>query len=347
MGSIPKELGDLKFQATIGDGAFSVVKLAKNLKTGKYSAVKIVPKARLNSQNLEIRFETEIRVNQQLHHPGIVEMQNFMSDSSNYYIVMEFCPNGELFQHIIDQGHLNDSEAQPIFYQLLDSINYIHSMGVSHRDLKPENLLFDNFGRIKISDFGLSRFVSSENLVATPCGSPCYASPECLSGRPYNGITSDMWSCGVILYAMLTGQLPWTKRNQTELFRQIRSGDYTIPNFVSPEGKALIQGLMTVNISKRLTAEQALAQPFFNGVTAQYPHPFLPRLISLKRVDMAFAKQCDMSSLKDIPKKANKSTPAFSLKKTTKLIKNKKSHKKGEKTEEHKHHHHHHKHGKN
>ena len=344
MATIPKELGDLRFQGTIGDGAFSVVKLAKNLKTDSFSAVKIVPKARLNSQNLELRFETEIRVNQQLHHPGIAEMQNFMSDSANFYIVMEFCPNGELFQHIIDQGHLPDSQARPIFYQLLDTIAYIHRMGVSHRDLKPENLLFDRNGRIKISDFGLSRFVSSDNLVTTPCGSPCYASPECLSGRPYNGLTSDMWSCGVILYAMLTGQLPWTKRNQTELFRQIRSGDFSIPNFVSPEGRSLIQGLMTVDIHKRLTAEQALVHHYFDGMNSPYPEPFFPRLISLKRVDQAFAKPCDMLSLQNIPKKSNLSSPSLSLKKTTKLIKIKKSHKKGE--DRHHHHHHHHKHDK-
>lgn len=118
---------------------------------------------------------------------------------------------------------------------------------------------------MKISDFGLSKFVGNSGIVETPCGSPCYASPECLSGHGYDGRISDVWSIGVIMFAMVTGQLPWTKRNQTQLFNQIRKGDYKIPSFLSEECKDLIRRLMTVDVSQRITIEEALNHPWFKN----------------------------------------------------------------------------------
>lgn len=154
----PKKIGKYNFQGTIGEGAFSVVKLVQHCESREYFACKVVPKSRIQTSHLHARFEAEIRINQQLHHPGIVEMYDLLHDELNYYIIMEFCPNGELFQYIIDKQHLSESEAQPIFRQILETLEYIHSMGISHRDMKPENLLIDKVGHIKISDFGLSRF---------------------------------------------------------------------------------------------------------------------------------------------------------------------------------------------
>jgi serine/threonine protein kinase len=162
-------------------------------------------------------------------------------------------------------------------------------MGVTHRDLKPENLLLTQYGHIKISDFGLSRFLDSQGLVSTPCGSPCYASPECLSGMPYDGRTNDCWSVGVIFYSMVTGELPWTKRNQKELFGQIRRGEYTIPQELSQPCRNLIRGLMTVSTGLRLTAEAALRHPFFTGVTPDYRgYEAGPGIVSLAKVDRFF-----------------------------------------------------------
>jgi len=285
----PKQIGPYIFHGTVGDGAFSVVKLVKKIDTGEYFACKIVPKARLNTINLEERFEIEIRINQQMHHPGIVELFDLLKDDLNYYIIMEFCPNGELFQFIVDRQHLKEQEAKPMLKQILETLNYVHSVGVSHRDLKPENLLIDQFGKVRLSDFGLSRFIGNNGLVTTPCGSPCYASPECISGKPYDGKTTDVWSIGVILYAMLTGQLPWTKRNQTQLFQQIRKGEYSIPSGLSSVAQDMIRGLMNVDFNKRLTIDQALAHPFLDGVSPQYTytHPLSYR-ISIRKVDDLF-----------------------------------------------------------
>ncbi|KAH0787723.1 CAMK family protein kinase [Histomonas meleagridis] len=287
----PPEVGPYKMQGTIGEGAFSTVKLCIHQETHQYYACKIVPKKRLNTKHLRERFELEIRINQQLHHPGIVQMIDLKCDEDNYYVFMEFCPNGDLFQYIVDRKHLKESESKPIFRQILETLQYIHSIGVSHRDLKPENILIDQFGQVKISDFGLSKFVDKNNLVDTPCGSPCYASPECISGQPYNGITTDVWSCGVILYAMVTGQLPWTKRNQTQLFQQIRRGRYAIPSNLSPECQHMIKMLMTVNQEERYTVEDALNDPWLSFIPQQINPTDQKGYVSIRQVDKYFGRE--------------------------------------------------------
>ncbi|OHT09565.1 CAMK family protein kinase [Tritrichomonas foetus] len=325
--SVPNNVGGYQMRGTVGDGAFSVVKLAMHIESKKYYACKIVPKARISTDNLRERFEIEIHVNQQLRHPGIVALYDLMKDDNNYYLIMEFCPNGELFQYIVDRTHLKEEEAKPLIRQVLETLQYIHSMNISHRDLKPENLLIDQFGRIKFSDFGLSRFIPESGLVDTPCGSPCYASPECISGRPYNGKTTDVWSCGVILYAMLTGQLPWTKRNQTQLFAQIKKGEYVIPNFLSDNCRNFIKGLMTVDIVERLTIEQALEHPWLKNTPPQFetlPKSVLnPAYLSIKKVDNLFESpdEADNDFLVDDSLLNNHSFPQLSILSTLKNIK--------------------------
>ena len=284
----PNKIGPYMLRGTIGEGAFSIVKLAFDSVNKLYYACKIVPKSRLSSNSLEKRFEEEIRINQQLHHPGLVSLIDIIQDEQNYYVVMEFCPNGELFQYIVDRGRLLEDEAKPKIKMILESVKYIHQLGITHRDLKPENILLDQYGQPKISDFGLSRFVGPDNLVSTPCGSPCYASPECISGSAYNGITSDVWSCGVVLFAMVTGQLPWTKRNQQQLFEQIRSGEYTIPSFLSQQCSSIIKGLMTVDITKRLTIDDALNHPWLASTKVVDVVQSTSAYVSMKRVDEYF-----------------------------------------------------------
>ncbi|EAY05900.1 CAMK family protein kinase [Trichomonas vaginalis G3] len=294
----PTKIGPYTIRGTVGEGAFSVVKLAYNEEKQQYYACKIVPKSRLSTHHLEKRFELEIRINQQMHHPGIVGMIDILKDKLNYYVIMEFCPNGELFQYIVDHGRLKEDEARPKIRELLKTLDYIHHMGVTHRDLKPENILLDKFGQLKVSDFGLSRFLDSKGLASTPCGSPCYASPECISGKPYDGITSDVWSSGVILYAMVTGQLPWTKRNQTQLFEQIRHGEYTIPSYLSYQCTDFIRGLMTVDNKKRLTIPQALKHPFLSDTQQVELHDVdASQYISLRRVDDFFDIDISCSSI--------------------------------------------------
>ncbi|OHT09247.1 CAMK family protein kinase [Tritrichomonas foetus] len=286
----PSRIGNFIFKGTVGSGAFSVVKLSYHIELKEFFACKIVPRNRINTDDLEQRFESEIRINQQMHHQGVVQIVDLLRDDMNYYIFMEFCPNGELFKYIVDRSRLSEPEAAHFMFQFLDAINYVHSLGVAHRDLKPENLLLDPSGRLKISDFGLSKFVGASGIVSTPCGSPCYASPECLSGTSYDGRKSDIWSIGVIMFAMVTGQLPWTKRNQAQLFNQIRRGDYIIPDFLSLDCRELLSKLLTVDASERISIQDALDHSWIKrhvgSDISDLQNSFT--LVSLKKVDQFF-----------------------------------------------------------
>ena len=259
-----------------------------------YVACKIIPKTKVEQKKLTNRLEQEIRIHQLMHHPNVVQLIDVQKDSLYYYVFLEFCPCGELFDYVVDRQKLKESEAAVFFKQILLALKYIHSLNVAHRDLKPENILLDEFARIKISDFGLSKLLDNNcgGLTKTPCGSPCYASPECISGRPYDGRKSDIWSCGVILYAITTGQLPWTKRNQSKMFQQIRKGDYSVPSYISENCSDLIKRLMTVDNKKRITIDEALNHPFLKNVkcpVAELDHKF----VSLRKIDIFLGEDQD------------------------------------------------------
>ncbi|OHT06089.1 CAMK family protein kinase [Tritrichomonas foetus] len=318
---LPTQIGPYLFQGVIGEGAFSVVRLVRHVDNGNYFACKVVPRSRIQTARLKARFEAEIRINQQLHFPGIVEMYDLLSDENNYYIIMEFCPNGELFQYIVDRQKLSETEAQPIFRQILETLEYVHKMGISHRDMKPENLLIDKVGHIKISDFGLSRFIKQNGLVDTPCGSPCYASPECISGKPYDGITTDVWSSGVILYAMLTGQLPWTKRNQAQLFQQIKKGEYVIPNFLSHDCQDFLKQLLTVDNKQRITIPEAYQHPWLVKTPPILPFmPYPNSTVSIRMVDEFFGYKMSALDFKYMDIERKLSLHGFSVRKIIKMI---------------------------
>lgn len=260
----PSTIGPYKFYDTIGEGSFSIVKLVKHEAFSQFFACKIVPLRMLNERNLNERFELEIRISQLMRRSDISTITDFLRDENNYYVIMEYYPYGNLLNYIISKEKLTEDESKGLMYQILNALNHIHSQKVCHRDLKPENIMIDMNGRLRISDFGLSQFVNENNLVKTPCGSPCYVSPECISGKSYDGLTSDVWSCGVILFAMVTGMLPWTKRKMQELFKQIRAGEYKVPDYVSEKCSNLIHLFMTVNPENRITIEDAKKHAWFD-----------------------------------------------------------------------------------
>ncbi|OHT14301.1 CAMK family protein kinase [Tritrichomonas foetus] len=284
----PNKIGPYQLRGTIGAGAFATCKLAYRADLDIYYACKIITKHRLDEMTDKTRFEQEIRILQEMRHPRIVQLYDLYKDSINYYILMEYCPNGELFSHIIAKKRLPEVEARIFFKHILDGLAFIHSCKIAHRDLKPENVLIDAEGHAKISDFGLSKYVGDSGLTRTSCGSPCYVSPEVLTGKEYNAIKSDMWSMGVILYAMVTGQLPWTRRNQLQLFQQIKKGHYHIPPFVSADCANLIRGLMCVNPDTRLTVEAAMSHSFMEEAKSEPIEWKEVPIVSLRRLDMFF-----------------------------------------------------------
>jgi len=154
---------------------------------------------------------------------------------------MEFVSDGELFDLIVQHQKLKEKTACKYFQELISGINYIHQLGICHRDLKPENLLVDYDKTLKIVDFGLSNFYEKGENLKTACGSPCYAAPEMIAGKRYNGLMSDLWSVGVVLYAMLCGYLPFEDQKTSDLYKKILSADYSLPDFLSAEAQDMIK----------------------------------------------------------------------------------------------------------
>jgi len=248
---------------TLGEGAFSVVIEATNKETGESYAVKVVTKSKLTKED-EIALKDEIIVLRELEHQHIIRLYDVYEEKSFWYLVTEKMTGGELFDRIVSKSFYNEKEARDVCKILFEAIGYCHTNAVAHRDLKPENLLLkseDNDSEIKIADFGFAKKVLTPNSLTTQCGTPGYVAPEILEGVAYDE-KSDMWSLGVIVYILLGGYPPFIEQNQRELFRKIRKGQYEFHEeywgSVSPEAKDFISCLLTVQPSKRLTAEQAL-----------------------------------------------------------------------------------------
>ncbi|KAJ8570306.1 hypothetical protein K7X08_037278 [Anisodus acutangulus] len=166
---------------------------------------------------------------------------------------MEYAKSGELFDYTVQKGRLQEDEARHLFQQIIAGVEYCHRNRVVHRDLKPENLLLDARGNVKIADFGLSNIMRDGHFLKTSCGSPNYAAPEVVSQKLYAGPEVDVWSCGVILYALLCGRLPFDDENIPNLFKKIKGGLYTLPTHLSPLARDLIPRMLTVDPMKRIS----------------------------------------------------------------------------------------------
>ena len=264
--SIPNEFGNYIKLHKIGDGSSCIVIMVRHKKTGNIYACKCVSRKLLVESGLFLRFEQEVRILQSLHNPNILEVQDIVYEKNYIYLILEYCTHGELFNYIIERGRLLEDEARTLFTQLVNAIHFIHIRGIAHRDLKPENILLNENMNIKLADFGLCHASAAKILLKTPCGSPFYAPPEVISGEQYDGFKGDVWSLGVVLYTMTTGALPWTNLQAPGLYKQISTGSYTIPEYISPELKDLIKSMMTVDPIQRIDVEHILRHPWM-------PHP--------------------------------------------------------------------------
>jgi 5'-AMP-activated protein kinase catalytic alpha subunit len=149
------------------------------------------------------RVAREIHILKIIRHHHLIQLYEIIETSKQLYLIMEYAEGGELFDYIVTRKRLKEKEACKFLQQILSGIEYIHKLRIVHRDLKPENLLLDKNKNIKIVDFGLSNTYKAGSTLKTACGSPCYAAPEMIAGKRYHGITVDIWSCGVILFAMV------------------------------------------------------------------------------------------------------------------------------------------------
>ncbi|KAF7837636.1 CBL-interacting serine/threonine-protein kinase 1-like isoform X1 [Senna tora] len=249
-------LGKYELGRTLGEGNFGKVKLARNTDSGQLFAVKILDKSKIIDLNIADQIKREISTLKILKHPNVVRLYEVLASKTKIYMVLEYVNGGELFDRIASKGKLAEAEGRKLFQQLIDGVSYCHNKGVFHRDLKLENVLVDAEGNIKISDFGLSalpQHFRADGLLHTTCGSPNYVAPEILSNKGYDGATSDTWSCGVILFVILTGNLPFDDRNLAVLYQRILKGDVRIPKWLSPGAQNMIKRILDPNPSTRIT----------------------------------------------------------------------------------------------
>ncbi|CAA0406316.1 unnamed protein product [Arabidopsis thaliana] len=258
-------LPNYRIGKTLGHGSFAKVKLALHVATGHKVAIKILNRSKIKNMGIEIKVQREIKILRFLMHPHIIRQYEVIETPTDIYVVMEYVKSGELFDYIVEKGKLQEDEARHLFQQIISGVEYCHRNMIVHRDLKPENVLLDSQCNIKIVDFGLSNVMHDGHFLKTSCGSPNYAAPEVISGKPYCGPDVDIWSCGVILYALLCGTLPFDDENIPNLFDKIKRGMYTLPNHLSHFARDLIPRMLMVDPTMRISITEIRQHPWFNN----------------------------------------------------------------------------------
>lgn len=271
----PKQLkiGRYILGETLGHGSFGKVKVAEHELTGHEVAVKILNRQKIKSLDVQEKIRREIQLLKLFRHPHIIKLYEVISTPTDIFMVMEYVSGGELFDYIVKKGKSSEPEARKVFQQIISGVHYCHRHKVVHRDLKPENLLLDSANRVKIADFGLSNLMKDGEFLRTSCGSPNYAAPEVVSGKLYAGPEVDVWSCGVILYALLCGTLPFDDRNVTMLFRKIKAGNYYVPPHLSSDVVDLLKEMLQVNPVRRITIQGIRDHPWFTVGLPDYLFP--------------------------------------------------------------------------
>ncbi|XP_078425958.1 maternal embryonic leucine zipper kinase isoform X2 [Cetorhinus maximus] len=251
-----------ELQETIGAGGFAKVKLARHILTKEKVAVKIMDKETLG-EDLP-RVQTEIEAMKNLSHQHICRLYHVVETAQKIFIILEYCPGGELFDYIIAKDRLSEEEARIFFRQIVSAVAYVHSQGYAHRDLKPENLLIDEDHNLKLIDFGLCAKPKGglDYHLKTCCGSPAYAAPELIQGKAYIGSEADIWSMGVLLYALLCGFLPFDDDNVMTLYKKIMRGKYNVPKWLSPTSVLVLNQMLQVDPKKRITVKHLLSHPW-------------------------------------------------------------------------------------
>ncbi|NXE07826.1 NUAK2 kinase, partial [Lophotis ruficrista] len=242
-----------EFLETLGKGTYGKVKKARE-RSGKLVAIKSIRKDKIKDEQDLVHIRREIEIMSSLNHPHIIAVHEVFENSSKIVIVMEYASKGDLYDYISERQRLTEQEARHFFRQVVSAVYYCHKNGIVHRDLKLENILLDANGNIKIADFGLSNVYQQDKLLQTYCGSPLYASPEIINGRPYKGPEVDSWSLGVLLYILVHGTMPFDGHDYKTLVKQITSGDYREPTKLS-DACGLIRWMLMVNPERRATIE--------------------------------------------------------------------------------------------
>ncbi|KAF0911439.1 hypothetical protein E2562_008313 [Oryza meyeriana var. granulata] len=259
-------LGRYELGRVLGQGTFAKVYYGRDLGSGDSVAIKVIDKARLRrTEGMVEQLRREISVMRMVRHPNVVGIREVLASRSRVFVVMEYARGGELFSKVA-RGRLTEDHARRYFQQLVAAVGFCHSRGVAHRDLKPENLLLDEEGRLKVTDFGLAALpeqLRQDGLLHTQCGTPAYVAPEVLRKRGYDGARADLWSCGVVLYVLLCGFLPFQHENYVKMYQKIFKGEYQVPPWVSGDARRLIARLLVVDPAKRISIPEIMRTPWF------------------------------------------------------------------------------------
>ncbi|KPP70009.1 NUAK family SNF1-like kinase 1-like [Scleropages formosus] len=273
---------------TLGKGTYGKVKRAVERRTGREVAIKSIRKDKIEDEQDMVHIRREIEIQSSLRHPHIIAIYEVFENRDKIVIVMEYASKGELYDYLSERRRLSESEIRHFFRQIVSAVHHCHKNGIVHRDLKLENVLLDENFNIKIADFGLSNLYHRDKLLQTYCGSPLYASPEIINGRPYHGPEVDSWALGVLLYTLVYGTMPFDGGNHRHLVRQISSGEYREPAH-SSDARGLIRWMLMVNPERRATVEDIANHWWVNwgwrssvcdcGAQSNASSPLLARLL--------------------------------------------------------------------
>ncbi|CAL8406293.1 unnamed protein product [Arctogadus glacialis] len=278
---------------TLGVGTFGKVKVGQHELTKHQVAVKILNRQKIRSLDVVGKIRREIQNLKLFRHPHIIKLYQVISTPTDIFMVMEYVSGGELFDYICKNGKLEEKESRRLFQQIISAVDYCHRHMVVHRDLKPENVLLDAQMNAKIADFGLSNMMSDGEFLRTSCGSPNYAAPEVISGRLYAGPEVDIWSSGVILYALLCGTLPFDDDHVPTLFKKICDGVFFTPQYLNPAVISLLKHMLQVDPMKRATIKEIREDEWFKEELPKYLFPEDPSYSNNMIDDDALKEVCE------------------------------------------------------
>ena len=255
-----------KFGRQLGRGAFGKVNLGVHILTGKTVAIKSFKLNDKEINSIRRRLHLETQLMKTLNHLNVLKMYETFETTNYLMIVVEFISGGDLLSFLRKRNKVSEPIAKFLFKQLIEGLRYMHSQGIIHRDVKLDNILLDADSSIKLCDLGVSKLIKQGEIMTEQCGTPAYIAPEIISGEGYSGFGADMWSAGVVLYALLSGTMPFKANNMNDLQNLIISSNYSEIKEVSKDASNLINELLELDPKKRLTADQALKHPFFKDV---------------------------------------------------------------------------------
>ncbi|OHT07540.1 CAMK family protein kinase [Tritrichomonas foetus] len=258
-------IGTYVFERNIGAGAFASVWRAHHKLSNSIVAIKVIEKATISTQVAQTRLQREIALLKQMDHPFIAEFFQVMENHEFYFLVMEYVENGNLLDYVNSNGRLSEEQARRYFAQLISVLEYLHEeKKVAHRDLKCENVLLDKYNNIRLIDFGLSNmFTDVCPQLSTACGSPAYAAPEMIKGNTYT-IAADIWSAGILLFAIVAGHLPYDDDNVQRLLQKIVYTEVFYPSFLSPPLVDLLHKMICKDPDERITLDKIKEHPWFS-----------------------------------------------------------------------------------